>query len=201
MRVEQDAWNPPANIIKAMGRLNKVNESLLYTAPGDPLVAIKEAKVKDGEFFSLIVYKARDEIKVNRIGNFERIEQLTELENLKLRLLINFLRDEFTKDVGQGTEYLYRVSERIAKDYFDLPPKVAQDAWLYPSVAKKESFNVCFRPELAKELLDLQGVVICRLSDKGIESKAIANGFDDEGIFKYHAIGSQLQKQVFPEIT
>lgn len=199
MKVEQDAWNPPPEYIKVRNRLNNVNESLLYTSPINPLVAIRETKIKMGEHFALIVYKAKETIKVSRIGEFNSIEGLTADENFKLRLLINFLRDEFTRDVGAGTEFLYRVSERIAKDYFDLPPRVIQDGWCYPSVAKKGSFNVCFRPEIAREVLELQGVILCKQKFPQFECKSVCS-LNGNGLFEYFPIGSEVQKSLFPEI-
>jgi len=121
-----------------------------------------------------------------------------------MRLISNFLNDEFTRDVGTGTEFLYRTSERIVKDYFDLPPRVVQDAWCYPSVASKPSVNVCFRPEIAKELLELKGVQICNVKRDNnqylFNCQAIATGFDEEKRFKYYSIDHPICKEIFPEI-
>lgn len=48
---------------------------------------------------------------------------LDEADALKVEMIEGFLRDEFTRDVGMGTEFLYRISEVIVKDCFDLPPR------------------------------------------------------------------------------
>ncbi|GHA51652.1 hypothetical protein GCM10007103_35150 [Salinimicrobium marinum] len=204
MTFESDAWNPPEKFITRRGRLNNVNESLLYTSPGDPSVAVEELKIQDDERFCLIVYEATEEVKVSMIGLWEDIPELNEEENLKMRIINNFLRDEFTRDVGEGTEFLYRVSERITKDYFDLPPKVVQDAWCYPSIAKKQSVNVCFRPDIAKNLLELVGVQICKVQKEKngylFNCNAIASGFDSNGKFIYHSIDSEHCRKIFPEI-
>jgi len=203
MTFEQDAWNPPVEYITRRGRLNKVNESLLYTSPMSPSVAIEEIKIKDGERFCLIVYESKSEIKVSLIGQWEDIPELTSEENLKMRIVSNFLNDEFTRDVGEGTEHLYRASERIAKDYFDLPPRLMQDAWCYPSIAVKKSVNVCFRPEIAKDLLELKGVQICTVKREEdnylFNCNAIASGFDDNK-FKYYTIDNPICQEIFPEI-
>ena len=53
---------------KKAGRLNKINESLLYTSPHDPTVPLKKLQIKDGEFYVLIIYQALTEIKINLIG-------------------------------------------------------------------------------------------------------------------------------------
>jgi len=42
---ESDLWEPPTNCVKQIGRLNKVGETLLYTAPQNPNVAIKETHI------------------------------------------------------------------------------------------------------------------------------------------------------------
>ena len=100
-------------------------------------IAIDELKIPDGERFSLIVYKAVEDVKVTMIGGQPDIKGLHDGEALKVEMLQGFLRDEFTRDVGKGTEYLYRISEIIAKAYFDLPAEV-QDAWCYPSDGGQE---------------------------------------------------------------
>ncbi|NGM61143.1 hypothetical protein G5B30_04335 [Sphingobacterium sp. SGG-5] len=204
MTFEQDAWNPPSEFIKKRGRLNNIHESLLYTSPINPFVAVEEIKVKDGEWFCLIVYEAKVEIKVSIIGQWEDLPELSADENLKMRIISNFLNDEFTRDVGEGTEYLYRASERIAKDYFDLPPRIVQDAWCYPSIAQKNCANVCFRPEIAKDVLKLVGVQICKITKENgdylFTCPVIATGFDDDKKFKYYSVDHPICKEIFPEI-
>lgn len=202
MRTESDAWNPPAQFVKA-GRLNIEGESLLYTAPINPKVAIEEMKIAENTNFALIVYESTHDINVATIGANQEISGLNPEEKLKMSLINDFLTHEFTRDVGIGTEYLYKTSETIIKDYFDLPPQV-QDAWCYPSVAEKRNFNVCFRPENAKQKLRLVGVQIVSFQRQGdgvlVNAKCIASGFDRNNVFQYHEIGSDVQREAFPEI-
>lgn len=202
MRIEEDAWNPPASIVRK-GRLNREHESLLYTSPTNPKVAVEEMKIPDNCNFSLIVYEATEEIRVTTIGVNPSYPGLNKNEMLKLEMLNDFLTHEFTRDVGVGTEYLYNISEIIAKDYFDLPPDV-QDAWCYPSIVERPSYNVCFRPEIAKQKLHLVGVQIasCVRNSEGVlfQVKCIASGFNIDGYFNYYGIGSDIQKKLFPEI-
>lgn len=202
MSIEQDAWNAPPNCIKDKGRLNNVNESLLYVST-DPPATVAEMKIQEEEEFCLIVYEAKRNIKLAMIGLWEDLPHLTDQENLKMRIINNFLRDEFTKDVGKGTEYLYRASEIIAKEYYDFP-SADQDGWCYPSVAFKTSLNSCFRPEKAREVLDLIGVIISKFNVINgqylFTSKAIASGFDGYGKFIYHSIDSDECKRIFPEM-
>uniref|UniRef100_UPI00334013FE hypothetical protein n=1 Tax=Castellaniella defragrans TaxID=75697 RepID=UPI00334013FE len=202
MSTVADCWEPPENISRA-GRLNRDNESLLYTAAISPMVAVEEMKISDNQLFSLIVYEAVKPINVTMIGAKPNTEGLASEEILKARMIQDFLKHEFIRDVGYGTEYLYRISESIAKDYFDLPPDF-QDAWCYPSVAKKGHYNVCFRKEKRSslKLLGSQIVSVTREGDGFLFNVKLVAAESGDGInLAYHQIGSDLQKLIFPEIS
>lgn len=196
-----DCWEPPEHIVKA-GRLNRDNEAVLYTAPISPFVAVEEMKIPDGELFSLIVYEALEQINVTMIGAQPNTEGLNADEVLKSKMIQDFLKHEFIRDVGVGTEYLYRISESITKDYFDLPPDF-QDAWCYPSVAKKGHFNVCFRKD-KRFKLKLVGSQIARVvrenDDYLFQAKLVTKVGADGVNLTYHQIGSDEQREIFPEI-
>ena len=68
LSIESDFWNAPEKYITKYGRLNKPGESLLYTAPINPQIAINEVKLKKHSFYTLIIYEAKENIKVNTIG-------------------------------------------------------------------------------------------------------------------------------------
>jgi hypothetical protein len=197
-----DCWEPPSSIVKA-GRLNKDNEALLYTSPMHPGIAVEEMKIQDGQLFSLIVYEAVEQVNVTTIGASITPEKLSKDEALKARMIQDFLRHEFIRDVGLGTEFLYRISESIAKDYFDLPPSF-QDAWCYPSVAKKGGYNTCFRVG-GRSKLRLCGVQIASVSrqsdDYLFQVRLVAIDSGDGNTLSYHQIGSEEQIKVFPEIS
>ena len=198
-----DCWEPPRETVQ-IGRLNREGEPLLYTSPSNPLVAIDEAKIADGERCSLIVYEAVEDVKVTVIGGDLDIDCLDENDALKLNMIQGFLRDEFTRDVGRGTEYLYRISEVIAKVYFDLPP-VMHDAWCYPSMADKTCWNVAFRPR-DRHRLRLIGVQIVKPDRQRDESRmlrveVVATAMEGNDDLAYFRIGSPEQPQHFPEIT
>jgi len=202
MRFIEDAWNPPTHVVK-QGRVNLAKESLLYTSPLNPLVAIAEMKVEENSNFSLIVYEAVSQINVTVVGSSFETSELTEDELFKLSLLNDFLTHEFTRDVGMGTEYLYKISETIAKDYFDLPPHV-HDAWQYPSVAERPSANVCFRPQVAKEKLRLVGIQIASYvrqpTGMTLQVKYTISGIGQDRVLLCHKIGSPQQLIDFPEL-
>ncbi len=201
MRTETDAWEAPQHVVRA-GRLNRANESLLYTAP-DMNVALEEMKVSHGEVVPIIVYEAVERIATVEIGIPAPDEGLSDEERAKLRVLTDFLRHEFIREVGQGTEHLFKISEAIAKNYFDLPPEIS-DGWCYPSVARKGGINTCFRPVAAKKKLALQGFMLAsaQLTDNSYSTRilTIAHGFHREGEFVYHPLSSEVRKRIFPEI-
>lgn len=203
LHVESDFWNPPNECVRKQGRLNKPYESLLYTAT-DPVVAKLEAKINKDDFYSVIIYEAKDDIKVNCIGAPYNYSELG-IDDRHIMLINNrlndFLKDEFSREVGIGTEYLYKVSEMIAKDFFDLPPRDIQDAWAYSSLFSKSKYNVCFRPEIAKEKLHLRGALIAKNNDiDAVEVICVAHGYDESGKVLLHNLGTKIQKEIFPEI-
>lgn len=197
----KDVWNPPASKV-GLGRLNRENESLLYTSPITPVVAIQEMKVADNQNFVLSVFEAREDIKVCNMAIAELLPSFSAEENLKHKMLNDFLVHEFIRDVGLDTTYLYKISETIMKDYYDLPSDT-QDGWCYPSVAKKGQFNVCFREEKARKKLKLVGIQIATKQDKDdgmmIRPKLIGLAKTYDEPFKYHEMGSAEQIKVFPE--
>ena len=201
-----DFWDRPPEKMdeNGYGRLNKPKESLLYTAPIDALIAINETKkeIIGGNIFALIAYQSIEKIKVNIIGDYFYSAKFGITDEKTIRVgetYSDFLRVEFLNTVGKGTEYLYKISERIAKKYFDLGE--IQDAWAYPSAKDKTKCNVCFRPEIAKGLFELRGAVIARHENQQVYCLAIAHGFDEKGNAIYHEIGSDVQKRYFPEIV
>lgn len=203
LKVEQDVWATPKYLAK-QGRMNKRNESILYTCPINQTVAFEEMNLLPSELCCLIVYEAKSEIKVAKVVSRPDFEDATEEENIKLNLIYDFLHMEFTRDVGEGNEHLYRLSETIAKNYFDLPPRDVQDAWCYPSVALKPHVNVCFREEIAREVLRVSFVLIGRRGEFEHSDKfnviKIAEWSQENDCFNYYNIGSAEQKRLAPDI-
>lgn len=205
MQTSQDFWNPPENLVRNFGRLNKIGESLLYTTPGNPLICINELKIEPGKFFVLIKYRAIKDIKVNIIGgeyNYERMNIKSKKAIFIHEMINNFLREEYSREVGIGTEHLYKTSELIAKSFFDLPPEEIQDAWAYISTIDKKSYNVCFRPEIAKKKLKLDGAIVANIDEmNNIKCFCVTPGYDEEDKKTYfYEIGSDYQRKVFPNI-
>lgn len=194
-------WNPPKEYITKPGRLNKAHESLLYTSL-NPATTFSELKIQSNQTFALIVYEALEPIKMNIIGAETTIPDLNEDDIRKYQLYNNFLREEFTKEVQPGLEYYYRVSEYIAKFYFDLPPRDVQDAWMYPSVASSGEYNVCFRPEIAKEVLKFVGVIfgrLIKLNDNTLFQSLLIGTANSENNMSFTQYNPKLMEALFPE--
>lgn len=203
-RKYHDYWETLPEYINTYGRLNKPGEPLLYVS-SDLLCSIKEVRINSGSYFAAIQYTARQDIKVNIIGgefDYDGLGMTDKRARLIHELYNGFLRDEFSRDVGKGTEYLYKLSCNIAKDYFDLPPRAVQDAWGYSSVLDKQKYNTCFRPDIAHELLELNGAMICKTCDNRVmHVLLVAVGSDTDNNILFYDIGSEQQKQAFPEIA
>lgn len=203
MKTYNDFWEPPQHCVTSLGRLNKVGESLLYVVPYDYKIALQETHVKKDEFFALIKYVSKGPIKVNIIGgNYDYSNLgLTNLDAITVHEMYNnFLRDEFSRDVGVGTEYLYKISECIAKSYFDLPGRVVQDAWAYSSIQDKNRYNVCFRPEIAHDLLELKGALICKTNNlDDLNIACVAIGDLETNSVQYYRFNTYFHNSLFPE--
>ena len=203
MSIEQDAWNAPEKNCN-IGRLNKDGESLLYTSLQSPNICVEEMNIKDGDKFCLIVYEGRKEISAILIDKWQDDQQFSNEENLKMRMITNILIDSFLSVVDKGTKFLYRLSERIAKDYYDLP-RDCQDAWCYPSVAAKQGYNCCFRPEVAKTVLNLIGVQVCSVNrmeeNYCYKCDCILVWNKDKEGYDYYRVDSPECHHLFPEIV
>lgn len=83
-----------------------------------------------------------------------------------------------------------------------MPPRIVQDAWAYSSVQDETKYNVCFRPDVAHDILELDGAMICKLDSRmNIQVCCVAIGADSGGNILFYPMGSERQKEVFPEIV
>ncbi|HGN1291676.1 TPA: hypothetical protein ACKRL0_000492 [Proteus mirabilis] len=193
----EDAWEPPTGFIKVQGRLNNVNESILYCCPNDFELAIDEARARNNKYVAVIVYKSSRPIWYSMLGNYEN-SRLPKDD--KTKLFYSFLNDEFSIIVNSGEENRYSITRAIATTFFNLPN---QDAWCYRSVQSSEKFNVAFLPGKSKDCIELVGVMICTPSSSadGTLKVFYVVDFDEEsGVARYHSLGSEKQKELFPEI-
>lgn len=199
----EDFWETNPKYLSKYGRLNKPHEPLLYVSLEGECAA-SEVKLKSNKIFSLIRYTTKEEIKVNVIGgefNYSQMGVYDEKVIMVHNIYNEFLREEFSREVQDGKEDLYRISEIIAKTYYDLPPRDVQDAWGYASVKDKSKYNLCFRPDIAHDKLELDGAMICNKDESGsILVRGVAYCENAEQQIKIMPVGSELQRKVFPEI-
>lgn len=156
-----DCWHPPPDKTK-MGRVNWEGKPVLYTSPVDPLVAVAEMGAADGSRCVVLQYEATEEIRLGWITDqpSPHLEATFDGEDLvKLNMLRDFFVDEFTREVGDGTEHIYVASNIIGNSYFNYPNTVG---YCYPSTVRKAgTYNVAFFAEEAKRLLKLTFVGEC----------------------------------------
>lgn len=199
-----DCWETPSTYLTNYGRLNKPHESLLYTCPEDVNLTIKEARISPDDYFVIVKYTAKEDIKVNIIGGDYDYAQhgISDKNAITVHEIYNsFLTEEFSRDVASGNECQYRISEMIAKHFFDLPPRIAQDAWAYKSVQDKSKYNVCFHPDIAHDLLQFNGAMVCKLDSEGkISVYCVAYTDQPNGPLQFFPVGSPQQKCLFPEL-
>lgn len=192
-----DAWEPPPSFVKSQGRLNSVNQSILYCCPGDFDLAIDEARARSSKSIAVMVYKCKKQVNVSVIGdstaaNFPQSDQT--------KFFYSFLEEEFARIADEGKEGVYSITRAIADTFYNLPE---QDAWCYRSVQSPAKFNVAFLPGKPRTCLTLSGVMICnqKKSSSGALNVEYVCDFDaSTGKARYHRIGSTEQRRIFPEI-
>jgi hypothetical protein len=163
MKSEQDVWARPKACVTNFGRLNSIGESMLYTAR--QFSAVRETGCREGDFFFLLVYENKRILRLSQLHVNTYFEEFDELENAKQTILYDFLVNEFTKVVNPGSEYLYKVSIGIYKQFFN---NRHIDAFTYPSAKSNKGlgYNVCFNTEKAKDCLNFCGASVYQLAPK-----------------------------------
>ncbi|MDH1309904.1 RES family NAD+ phosphorylase [Acinetobacter baumannii] len=195
-----DAWEPPSEYVKYPGRLNDINQSILYCCPYDPFLAIKEARASANNFVAIMKYKSIRNILVTALGDYENSnlpkDELT-------RLYYSFIDEEFAQDVKNGEENRYAITRAVAETFANFPN---QDGWYYRSVLSSEKFNLAFLPGKHKDCLKLEGVMIGDLRSKGLDNNffnvlSVIDFDENTGLARYHEMGSEVQKKLFPEVV
>ncbi len=179
----QDFWSPPDHMVKNYGRINKPKESILYTSLSIN-GCLEEISLNNEDIFLVMRYKMKREIKGIQIGGDFRKQLNLESSRAEQNYAIinDFINVEFSREVGIGTEYLYKTSELIAKSFFDLPSEW-QDAWTFPSIQEKSNMNIAFRKKTAEEILILDSVLVCKYHenhDGGVLVGRVLNNFEDD---------------------
>ena len=175
-RTFQDIWHPPADKIMVDGRVNLKGKPMLYTST-EQITPIYESDISEGDYYVIIQYKIKpgQELIGYCVGSTLEPEDLNETGKINNRIINDFLVSEFSKPVGKGTEYLYKISNVIAQSFMDMP---FCDAYVYPSVAHyKKGRNVAIKPQSAKQKVEFDCALICE-----------NGGFDLEGNYLFKVI-------------
>lgn len=160
--IESDVWYPNQKYVSKIGRVNDVGDPMLYCAL-DQNTPVYECGIAEGDWFGLIQYSLKNSAAINlsNVVAQSNYPGVTEKWLINFKIINQFIRTEFTKPVGVGTEYLYRASLKFCRDLFDLP---GCDGFLYPSIASfTEGYNVAIKPESADKKIKFDCVLICRL--------------------------------------
>lgn len=172
----QDIWHPPADKVMADGRVNLKGQPMLYTST-EQITPIYECDISEGDYYAIIQYKVKkgSELIGYCVGSNIESEDLDETGRINNKIINDFLVSEFSKPVGKGTEYLYKISNVIAQSFMDMP---FCDAYVYPSVAHyKKGWNVAIKPQSAKHKVEFDCALICE-----------HGGFDVDGNYLFKVI-------------
>lgn len=160
----QDIWHPKAEWVTKMGRANLEGEPILYCST-DQVTPLYECGIVPGDCYAIIQYKVKPgkELIGYCVGSDGEVDGLNQTGLINHKIITDFIVSEFTKPVGIGTEYLYKVSNVICRNFLDMP---FCDAYVYPSVANyKRGWNVAIKPQSALEKIEFDCVLLCEFKE------------------------------------
>lgn len=172
----QDIWHPKAEQVTRDGRVNLKGHPILYCST-DQMTPIYECGIEPDDFYALIQYSVLPQCELvgYTVGNDSEPEGLNKTGRLNNKIINDFLVSEFTKPVGVGTEYLYKISNVICQNFMDMP---FCDSFIYPSIANyKKGLNVAIKPQSAKDKIRFDCAMICK-----------AHGFDIQNDFRFELL-------------
>ena len=149
-------WEPPREKAKS-SRLNREGEPMLYTSADGPKVVLDEIDAVPGDAVSIIVYRVQERLKLMILGSMSHYTYLNTEQQEKQMCLFAFLSSEFVRRVPSGAEYLYQISQVVAKEHWGIYDN--HDGWQYPSVKSGTYHNVCLQPRNVRRKLHLEGVI------------------------------------------
>ncbi len=163
-----ECWEPPPSIT-LMGRCNAQGTPVLYVSK-DIEIPFEELNVDTNDQVYVIQYKVVERLNLKRIVPKDFIT--TDNENMPIydsesmlsyQILREFVRSEFLKPVGKGTEYLHRISSSMCRVWFH---DDESDGWIYPSVIASSKMNIALKPKAARKKLIINDVRVVKLVPK-----------------------------------
>lgn len=163
-----ECWEPPPSKTP-MGRCNAEGSPVLYVSE-ELNTPFEELNIDLYEQFYAIKYECLEHLNIENIvpKDFESKDEdgtpIYDKESmLSYQILREFVRSEFLKPVGKGTEYLHRISASMCRVWFH---NNDSDGWLYPSIPSPLEKNVAIKPDSARKKLKIVDVRIARLVPK-----------------------------------
>ena len=188
----KDITYPPAKLITKYQRINRPGQSVFYCC-ADRRVPFSECFVKTGDKFILSRWKTVSRLLVNNIGYLNdnimglQPKSLDELKEANI-LIRNFIDEEFTKNVNEGEEFLYKITIALAEKHFS---DDIFNGLLYPSIAiKARSDNLALKPHYVDKNLMIERVEFIQIiSVKAFEYKIktldLATSFGKDGSIEW----------------
>lgn len=163
-----ECWEPPPSHAP-MNRCNAPGSPVLYVSE-DLETPFEEFNVQTDEPVYAIKYEAVEQLNLKRIvpkqfkATDSRNTPIYEPESmLSYQIIREFVRSEFLRPVGKGTEYLYRISSSMCRVWFHSDDS---DGWIYPSVQTPSKNNIAVKPAAARKKLKISDIRIARLVEK-----------------------------------
>ena len=150
---EQEFWACPKHLITEYGRLNKPNESVLYTTIGDIITPLYETNITKDDIVLLIKYKSKNTITVGSIIEHEIVNTNKQFEKI-MKLYSEFIIKQFRKKENNNKDYI--LTNTVKNLFFNTMKVLA-----YPSIKNNLKFNVAFSGETAQSYLELDTVLLC----------------------------------------
>jgi len=159
----EECWEPPSSKTP-MGRCNAHRSPVLYTSM-DLETPFEELNVEPDEQVYVIKYEVTESLNLKRIVSNDFVAtEYNAKSMLSYQILREFIKSEFLRPVGKGTEYLHRISSSMCRVWFHSEDS---DGWVYPSVHAPSKTNIALKARSAREKLRIKDVRIVRLVPKG----------------------------------
>ncbi len=212
---------PPSELITKDQRANRAGVSRFY-ASYSYYAAYSEIDAQPGEYIAISKWQTTDSIIVNSVGftdevftqyqsqrktqdiNWQKHANITESPTNKL--IHTFFAKEFSKNVPENSEHLYKISVAISEGFYsensnltgasliENPPKILRiGGLLYPTFAMlANSDNIVLLPEVADSSLKFVSVEYIKIDNyladnKGYEIKRLdfANSLSADGSIEW----------------
>jgi len=162
LREEKEFWEPPSKDAKA-GRCNAAESPVLYVSE-QLRTPFEECSIKPEDVVYLIKYKAKRSLKLCNVVGQRKLDKdlLDENSQVSYEILREFIRSEFMKPVGKGTEYLYKLSAAVCRTLANIE---SADGWIYPSVAFPAELNIALKGTIARKVMAISDVRIVKLAE------------------------------------